>query len=179
MKCYVYWNTGTCIKCLLKESSTGVVYQGQLMSKCVELCEVMQYEFIFTKTCQTLETAISEVIESFLTAEILLPQQKAMLTEEQEWSQRFARHIENNDEYEEDLVISNRLEDLGPEYKVNTDNDLQRLYSVMLQPFIDVYTTTVQNLHRLENRQVPERQLIEDVLGDIRTRLETGNLTCI
>ncbi|XP_046667769.1 glycerol-3-phosphate acyltransferase 1, mitochondrial isoform X4 [Homalodisca vitripennis] len=169
---------GTCIKCLLKESSTGVVYQGQLMSKCVELCEVMQYEFIFTKTCQTLETAISEVIESFLTAEILLPQQKAMLTEEQEWSQRFARHIENNDEYEEDLVISNRLEDLGPEYKVNTDNDLQRLYSVMLQPFIDVYTTTVQNLHRLENRQVPERQLIEDVLGDIRTRLETGNLTC-
>uniref|UniRef100_A0A1B6LVY5 GPAT/DHAPAT C-terminal domain-containing protein n=2 Tax=Graphocephala atropunctata TaxID=36148 RepID=A0A1B6LVY5_9HEMI len=48
----------------------------------------------------------------------------------------------------------------------------------MLQPFIDVYTTTVQNLHRLEDRQVPERSLIEDVLNDIRTRLETGNLTC-
>lgn len=38
--------------------------------------------------------------------------------------------------------------------KVNGDHELQRLYSVLLQPFIDVYVTTALNLHRLEDRQV-------------------------
>lgn len=66
---------GTCIKCLLKERSTGVIRRGELMEKCLQLCEIMQYEFIFTKTCQTLETSISEVMDSFLVAEILVPQQ--------------------------------------------------------------------------------------------------------
>jgi len=170
---------GTSIKCLVKQRPGGVVYRGQIISKCAELCEVMQYEFIFTKTCQALETAINEVMDTFLSSEILIPQKKVMLTEEQEWSQRFAKHIEEDNQYEdeEDLVISNQVEDLGPEYKVNLENEIQRLYSVMLKPFLDVYTTTVLNLHRLEDRQVPERDLIEDVLNDIRTRLETGNLT--
>lgn len=67
---------GTSIKCLAKlKSFTGEVHRGQLISKCIELCEVMQYEFIFTKTCQSLETALNEVMDTFLTSDILIPQQ--------------------------------------------------------------------------------------------------------
>ncbi|XP_054258874.1 glycerol-3-phosphate acyltransferase 1, mitochondrial isoform X3 [Macrosteles quadrilineatus] len=173
---------GTSIKCLAKlKPFAGEVHRGQLISKCIELCEVMQYEFIFTKTCQSLETALNEVMDTFLTSDILIPQQKVMLTEEQEWSQRYAKQIEDSgDETEDDdqhLTLNNRIEDLGPTYKVNLDNESQRLYSTMLQPFIDVYTTTVLNLHRLEDRQVPERDLIEDILNDIRSRLDAGDLT--
>lgn len=40
-----------------------------------------------------------------------------MFTEEQEWSQRFSKHIENTEE-EEDYSMDNRQIDLGPEYKV-------------------------------------------------------------
>lgn len=43
---------------------------------------------------------------------------------------------------------------IGNILKVNGDHELQRLYSVLLQPFIDVYVTTALNLHRLEDRQV-------------------------
>lgn len=39
-------------------------------------------------------------------------------------------------------------------FQVDLNNELQRLYSGLLQPFIDVYVTTAQNLHRLEDRQV-------------------------
>jgi hypothetical protein len=51
---------------------------------------------------------------------ILVLFQKVMLTEEQEWSQRFAKHLEaeSEDDEEEDYVLNNRMEDLGPEYKV-------------------------------------------------------------
>lgn len=68
--------TGTCIKCLLQESQTGgLVYHSQLIKKCLQLCEVMQYEFIFTKTCQALDSALNEVMESFLATDILMPKQ--------------------------------------------------------------------------------------------------------
>lgn len=43
-----------------------------------------------------------------------------MLTEEQEWSRRFASHLENNDneDEEDETVINDSFEELGPEYKV-------------------------------------------------------------
>lgn len=45
-----------------------------------------------------------------------------MLTEEQEWSQRYAKQIEDSgDETDDDdqhLTLNNRIEDLGPTYKV-------------------------------------------------------------
>lgn len=88
--------TGTSIKSLVKQSPGAVVYRGQLMSKCVELCEVMQYEFIFTKTCQTLETAINEVMDTFLTADILVPQQVSVYFKAEWFDVTFSSYLEYN-----------------------------------------------------------------------------------
>lgn len=68
--------SGKSIKCLVQEKGVGaVVYRGHIMAKCIDLCEIMQYEFIFTKTCQSLEVALSEVMDTFISSEILIPQQ--------------------------------------------------------------------------------------------------------
>lgn len=60
----------------------------------------------------------------------LIVLQKAMLTEEQEWSQRFASHLDNDDDEAEDerLELNQTLEELGPEYKVKFEYTLPFSY---------------------------------------------------
>jgi glycerol-3-phosphate O-acyltransferase len=44
----------------------------QIQQCALDLCEVLQFEFIFTVPCQQLETAIEEVLAQFRYKEILM-----------------------------------------------------------------------------------------------------------
>lgn len=46
--------------------------EEQIQQCALDLCEILQFEFIFTKPCQQLETAIEEVVTQFRYKEILV-----------------------------------------------------------------------------------------------------------
>lgn len=46
--------------------------EEQLQQFALDLCEVLQFEFIFTQPCRQLETAIEDVLTQFRYKEILL-----------------------------------------------------------------------------------------------------------
>ncbi|CAB0011036.1 unnamed protein product, partial [Nesidiocoris tenuis] len=52
-----------------------------LIEGCVDLCDILQYEFIFTKTCQNLNDAIYDTIDHFSTLQILVRQDVSVTSE--------------------------------------------------------------------------------------------------
>lgn len=158
-------------KDLIKKS----VFHSELMEHSLTLCDILQFEFIFTRTCQSLAAALAETIETFCSYDIFLLNEK-LYTEEQEWGRRFAQQMEEFSDEEDGGEYENNNEQ-GPEYQVNESNEKYQMYKVLLQAIIDGYTASALNLHRLVSRQVPERDHVEAVLQDIRTRLDTGEFT--
>lgn len=47
------------------------VSNDQLLEQAQLVCDILQFEFLFTKTCQNLETVLSETIDNFVSSEIL------------------------------------------------------------------------------------------------------------
>jgi len=45
------------------DSDRPVVYHDELLLKTLRLCEILQFEFIFVKGCQTLESAVLDAID--------------------------------------------------------------------------------------------------------------------
>ena len=98
-----------------------------------------------------------------------LPQE--LLTEEQEWGRRYARTIQNDsdDELEENP---------GPEYEVNVKNveGMTKLISrqCLFRPILDTYTITAMSMELLVDKQIPERDLMKQILNEIQSQLEKG-----
>lgn len=161
-----------------KDSSKKTVFHTELLEQSLTLCDILQFEFIFTRTCQSLAVALAETIETFCAYDIFLLNEK-LFTEEQEWGIRLAQRMEEDMSDEENIsdeeYTNNNKQ--GPEYQVNEDSEKYQLYKVLLQAIVDAYTASALNLHQLVSRQVPERDHVEAVLHDIRTRLETGEFT--
>lgn len=53
---------------------SGYVYEEELMIHCLELCDILQFEFILCKPCQSKESAILDVIDDFLLHELIFVQ---------------------------------------------------------------------------------------------------------
>lgn len=157
------------INTLLKENTTNVIYYSELLEKSQTLCEILQYEFIFTKPCNNLETELMDIIDKFIIMDILISQQ-ASLSQDEQRSRRVARQIEgfDDDEYD-DMFVDN-----GPQYYVEKKNKHYCFYNVLLQPFVDVYTSCALNLQHLVSRQVPEKDYIKEIIGDVKSRLNLG-----
>ncbi|RZF49076.1 hypothetical protein LSTR_LSTR008362 [Laodelphax striatellus] len=147
--------------------------QDLLLENSLLLCNILQYEFIFTKTCQNLENALIDTIENFQTIEILSLDEKN-LTEDQQWGRRVADRFECDDEESDE---SERKPECPP-FKINESSERYHFYSQLLRPFIDVYIISATNLHRFVSQVIPERDHIKDVISDINTQLETGSIEC-
>lgn len=168
----------TAANSLLKAKNlTRSVFHNELMEQSLTLCDILQFEFIFTRTCQSLSAALGETIETFCSYDIFLLNEK-LFTEEQEWGRRFAQRMD--EDASDDILSDGESEnnnELGPEYQVHIENEKFCLYKVLLQAIIDGYTASALNLYQLVSRQVPERDHVEAVLHDIRIRLDTGEFT--
>lgn len=48
------------------------IRSDEIIDTCFELCGILQYEFLFTKACQSLIDAFYDVLDSFVINEILV-----------------------------------------------------------------------------------------------------------
>lgn len=64
----------------LNAINVGYVGQQELVDTCLDLCDIFQYEFIFCKPCQNLESIIWDCIEDLNTRqEIFVPVSKFLI----------------------------------------------------------------------------------------------------
>lgn len=93
--------------------------------------------------------------------------------EEELWSQRYARTFD--DSSDEERFVQNRTKRI--EYKLNLEADssshMEFLHTI-LRPLIDTYTFSAFTLRKLVGRSLSERDLVQEVLSEIKTNLDRG-----
>lgn len=148
--------------------------EEQIQQCALDLCEVLQFEFIFTQPCRQLEAIIEDVLTQLKYKEILLCDE-CVYSEDQQRSMRFARNFDvdtsDSDEYQSmDNCIRRKL-------MLDTREEaLQSLefYHNLLRPLIDVYAVSALGLQRLVGRQLTERDYMQELLQEMRTQLKMG-----
>lgn len=148
------------------------VLQDTLVKKALKVCDILKYEFIFCRPCEDLETILVETINSLTTSSIITLKEDAY-TEEEQWSIRYAKTLD--DSSDEEYAINNRIQKI--EYKLNLDPEYSRrmeFLHTLLRPFIDTYAMSAFTLRKLVGRTLAERDLLHEVLGEIKTSLDRG-----
>ncbi|XP_015514001.1 glycerol-3-phosphate acyltransferase 1, mitochondrial isoform X2 [Neodiprion pinetum] len=148
------------------------VFQDTLLEKALKVCDILKYEFIFCRPCQDLETLLIETINNLTTTSIITLKEEAY-TEEELWSRRYARNLD--DSSDEEYAVTNRTKKI--EYKLNLDTECSRrmeFLHTLLRPFVDTYTMSAFALRKLVGRSLTERDLLYEVLAEIKTGLDRG-----
>ncbi|CAH0388969.1 unnamed protein product [Bemisia tabaci] len=169
-------------------SSRPTTTQLDLLQHSLKLCDILQFEFIFTKPCQYLDTIVIQTIEQLATLDILAVKQE-LLMEEEQWSQRFARRLEEEDEYDDyggdeydvDLDDNPSVFNIGNKitYEISLSSESIKhldFYRNIVAPFIESYSTSAKCLESLAGSQNQEQAHVKSVLGEIKTQLSQGKL---
>nr|CAD7446036.1 unnamed protein product [Timema bartmani] len=157
-------------------NETVSIGQDKLVEYSLELFDILQFEFIFSKPCQYLDSLVMEAIENLKVKEILLEPEENTLNDEEQWSKRFAKHLEHEfDHSDDDDEPYFRV----PHYQVDTSSKsmshLEFLHT-LLRSLLDVYVVSALVITRLVDRELPERDLVMEVLAEMKTQLDDGDM---
>ncbi|XP_011863958.1 PREDICTED: glycerol-3-phosphate acyltransferase 1, mitochondrial isoform X2 [Vollenhovia emeryi] len=148
------------------------VLQNNLLERAFKLCDILRYEFIFCRPCQELRDVVMETIQNLSHKGIITQKEEAYL-EDELWSKRYARNFDDSsdEEYSREREIE-RIEyklSLRPEHSSRME-----FLHTMLRPLIDTYTCSAFNLRKLVDRSLSERELTQEVLSEIKTKVDGG-----
>lgn len=140
--------------------------ENDLLEHSLKLCEVLQFEFVFCKPCENLETVISRTLDDMKTW--------GMFSSLENHMRRTYSFLDGS---EEDFSDDDEAPIRHAFYSVSNDpNDLSqlRLYNMTLRPLIDTYVATVMSLHRLIGKQLPDIDFAKEVITEVKTHIDTG-----
>ncbi|XP_066581402.1 glycerol-3-phosphate acyltransferase 1, mitochondrial isoform X2 [Prorops nasuta] len=147
-------------------------HQYRLLEKTLKICDILKYEFIFCKPCQKLEDVIIETIDKLTNIGIITKDVGPLLDEER-WCRRRAQDFDNSSDEE----YANEIQIKKIKFKLNLNEEHSRkmeFLHVMLRPLVDTYTFSAFTLLKLVSRSLAERELVHEVLDEIKTNLDTG-----
>uniref|UniRef100_A0A6P7G532 Glycerol-3-phosphate acyltransferase 1, mitochondrial isoform X1 n=1 Tax=Diabrotica virgifera virgifera TaxID=50390 RepID=A0A6P7G532_DIAVI len=153
------------------DHSSGNVVQQDLVENVQELCDMLQFEFLFCKPCQNLEQIITSCIDD------LIDRKQIFLVDSEEEndlnirSRRLARQFDDDDNEEE--RISPKIYKLNPNKEAV---DALKYLRVPIAPFVDTYAITAFTLDKLVGRQLLESELLSDVLEELKSQLSSGGI---
>ncbi|XP_049780359.1 glycerol-3-phosphate acyltransferase 1, mitochondrial isoform X1 [Schistocerca cancellata] len=159
------------IKWECQSPQTKQISEEAIILRAYELCNILQFEFIFCKPCQMLENVIIDKLDNFKYKDIL-SQDIVCYTEEQERSRRLARYILPDDSSDEESYTK------PTHYVVNLDAksiEHLRYFEGLLRPLIDTYAISADVLSRLVGRQLLEKELVQEILAEIKTQIDLGH----
>lgn len=170
-----------------QQQSTDDVSVGrrQLHRTCLEFCDLMKYEFILSKPCQSLDTLLDDCIDKLRDRE-LLAQPTVEYTDEQQAAQRLAAHMELDDYYDDtEDSFSDGMSD--QHNNASDDDDLERMFlpaerhcdrivlQSVLAPFTNTYTAVAVSLNALVGgNSMVEGEFIKQCIREITSRVEAG-----
>ncbi|CAG9822276.1 unnamed protein product [Phaedon cochleariae] len=143
----------------------------ELVEATLELCDIVQYEFLLCKPCQSLEQVVTSCVDELVYRKQIFLVDTEEETELSRRSRRIAKQFDDNDnDYDE-----------GPRkvYRRNQDPaavDTLRCLRAPLMPLIECYATTAFALDKLVGRQLLEEELVRETLNELKERLAQGTL---
>lgn len=151
-----------------KDLETGFVSQDILVQKTLELCDILQYEFLFCKPCQSLETTVTNTIDDMMLKEVFILHAPV----ETRMSKRLQEEL-FDDETNEGLQKV-------PEYEiVKSDKNVQylRFLRNILKQWLEPYSISAQCLERVVETEMVEQDFVKDVLREMKEQFEMGTIT--
>ncbi|GLV32811.1 minotaur [Carabus blaptoides fortunei] len=134
---------------------SGCVFEEELMVHCLELCDILQFEFILCKPCQTKESAIMDTIDDFVLNELILVQNTT------------GQENTRSKQMVEDLCGEDAIKQT-PDYKINIKNQsvVERLQFLkdLLKPWLEPYCTSASCLRILVDNSMLENEITKEVL---------------
>ncbi|CAK9807765.1 Glycerol-3-phosphate acyltransferase 1, mitochondrial [Anthophora quadrimaculata] len=150
------------------------VSENILVQQSLKLCDILKYEFIFCKPCQDLERIVVETIKNLSYTNIFSLQEECYLQDEL-WSKRYARNFD--DSSDEEHLKEKKTKDI--QYKVSllpVHIERMEFLHTLLRPLVDTYSYSAFTLRKLVGRSLSERDLVHEVLNDLKTNFNRGLL---
>lgn len=146
--------------------TTGIVQQDALLEACQELCDLFQYEFIFCKPCQNLDSVILNTIDDLVeTHQIFEPQCEDIMDNRR--CHRIASELADEDD----------LQTFSVEYRINpAGNEHLAFLRGLLTPLVEGYAIAAFSLDRLVGQTLLEKQFIKSILDEMKQQLVMGTL---
>ncbi|KAG5891867.1 hypothetical protein JTB14_015886 [Gonioctena quinquepunctata] len=152
------------------DKSSGSVIHQDLVENALELCDIMQYEFLFCKPCQRLEQVVTSCVDE------LVYRKQIFLVDDEDTqlharSRRIAKQFDDNDDDAEDFAQKI--------YKMNPNKsaaDTLKNLRVIIMPLIEAYAVTAFTLDKLVGRQLLESELVGHVSDELKSQVDLGTV---
>ncbi|CAI6369617.1 unnamed protein product [Macrosiphum euphorbiae] len=137
------------------------------------LTNLLQFDFVFIKPCDTLDNIVDSVIRHFEEEEIILMD---LMLEEERRSQYMAKMLDSDsdDDYQRPYV------EIDVKYRVSTNekslNQLKFYRSVMM-PYLECMAESAGSFLALSENSVTEREHVQTILNQMHENLEEGILS--
>lgn len=151
---------------ILTVDKSGLVDSSHLLDTTLELSDVLKYEFILCKTCQSLDQIIAYNLDELrIRKQIFVAEKESILDSR---SQRIARDLVD----EEETFVSKR-------YQINVDAGaygiLKELREI-IYPLLECYFFSALCLKKLVSNTMLENDLVQDIVTDLKKRLNENVL---
>lgn len=147
--------------------SSGFFEMQDLKDACLELCDILHYEFIFSKPCHSLEAKVLEVIDHLQMRKEIFHSTFVEDSYNIQKSKKLAKLFEedSDDDYQS-----------APQYKFNEEKiETVKFLRGLLLPLVEAYTVTASSLDKLVGRELLEKEFINEVSVEMRRLLSTGS----
>lgn len=150
------------------EVKFGSIKHVELVTNCLELCKILQNEFLFCKPCQNLETTLVCIIDDFVINGTLKVNNNRS---ECKISRALEEELcsEDVEETEESQV-----------YQLSTDDsnlrNLEYLKNI-LTPWLESYSISADSLVKLVQNEMVEQDFLKDILEDMKEKFRLGDIS--
>ncbi|XP_025420719.1 glycerol-3-phosphate acyltransferase 1, mitochondrial-like isoform X2 [Sipha flava] len=161
--CPEFWN---------KSMIETKISRNDLM-ECVQfLTDLLQFDFIFIKPCDNLDSIVDSVIRHFEAEEIILMD---MLLDEEKRSRKLARILDSDseDDYQQPYI------EFDIKYRVSAnENSLNKIkyYRSIMMPYLECMAESAGSFLALSSDSVPEHEHVQTVLEQMQNNLDEGIL---
>lgn len=150
--------------------SPPTITRSALLQRAIDICHILQFEFIFKPPCATWMQIFTDAIDQLVIYEILVT------VEEQEsmWTRRLSRRMRVNEDSDEEEVD----EDIVYDVKLTEEISRERMKFLVnvLSPLVECYHIVVCQASSLKDSPQPEKEFIRKVHGHLKQRV-TDNVT--
>ncbi|XP_071827253.1 glycerol-3-phosphate acyltransferase 1, mitochondrial-like isoform X2 [Apostichopus japonicus] len=159
-----------------------LISKSKVMQKAEELCDMLQFEFTFTRPCENLLAIISDALEDLVVAEVLVnPKNSNNPSADSEWARRIAKSSfwdEDTGGEEEENSFNSYQTKVELEVAA-TPEALERLqyFQRMLGPLIEGYWLSSCNLVRLLDDNMSEAEFSSITNSYAKERIFKGLAT--
>ncbi|XKL63355.1 hypothetical protein PGB90_005719 [Kerria lacca] len=166
-----------------KNNTNLQFYYSDLLEKCNNLYEILQFEYTFQKPCQSFISEVDQSLFKFVCSSFFTKMQK-MMTDEEQRAYKLSKYLDDTDSDDsENEYYNNRksAKNKGTLYKIDLNDSRPILKEIMfykncLKPFLDAYAINADNLKTLIGKQITESCYYKKLLIEMQVMLEKQQL---